>query len=43
MLQAQSKVVAINKDRKDKEVLVNKDTEEDDGGVKLVGEAETAM
>ena len=43
MLQAQSKVVAINEARKGEEVVVAKDAEEDDEGVKLVGEAEMAM
>ena len=43
MLQAQSKVVTINEARKAEEMPAEKDAEEDDEGVKLVGEAEIAM
>ena len=43
MLQAHSKVVAINEARKGEEIPADKDAEEDDEGVKLIGEAEIAM
>ena len=43
MLKAHSKVVAINESHRGEEILRDKDAQEDDEGVKLVGEAEIAM